>query len=94
MTVRWPFTVALLAAVGGCAGCAAPGTPTAAGGSTGTPAAGPTAAPGGLRVLHLGDFGEQTRQQAAVAAAVSAAHARASFAVAVFAGALPSRPHS
>jgi tartrate-resistant acid phosphatase type 5 len=86
MTIRWPLTVALLAAAGGCTGCAAPGTPPAAGGSTGTLAAGPTAAPGGLRVLHLGDFGEQTRQQAAVAAAVSAAHARASFAVAVFAG--------
>ena len=41
---------------------------------------------GELRVLHLGDFGERTPQQAAVARAAAAGHARAPFALALFAG--------
>jgi hypothetical protein len=41
---------------------------------------------GGVRVLHLGDFGENTQQQAAVAAAAAALHARSPFALALFAG--------
>lgn len=45
-----------------------------------------TPGPAGLRVLHLGDFGERTPQQAAVAGAAAALHARANFAVALFAG--------
>jgi len=48
----------------------------------------PLAAPAGaaLRVLHLGDFGDQTTQQEAVAAAAAALHARSPFALALFAG--------
>ena len=46
----------------------------------------PQPAAGGLRVLHLGDFGERTPQQAAVASAAAALHARAPFALALFAG--------
>jgi hypothetical protein len=68
----------LLAAAAGWAGCvgAAPVTTEA-----------PTAAvPAGLRVLHLGDFGERTPQQAAVAQAAALDHARAPFSLAVFSG--------
>lgn len=39
-----------------------------------------------LRVLHLADFGDATRQQAAVAAAVAAAHRRTPFDLALFPG--------
>jgi hypothetical protein len=42
--------------------------------------------PDGLRVLHLGDFGERTSQQDAVAGAAAARHARTPFALALFAG--------
>jgi tartrate-resistant acid phosphatase type 5 len=45
-----------------------------------------TSCAGGLRVLHLGDFGERTPQQEAVARAASADHAREPFALALFAG--------
>ncbi len=85
MRVPWSIASALLIVAGGCSGRAGTGTPTARLESTRAPVAG-QAASGALRALHLGDFGEQTRQQAAVAAAVSAAHARANFAVAIFAG--------
>jgi tartrate-resistant acid phosphatase type 5 len=40
----------------------------------------------GLRVLHTGDFGDHTDQQAAVAGAAAALHARSPFALALFAG--------
>jgi 3',5'-cyclic AMP phosphodiesterase CpdA len=39
-----------------------------------------------VRALHLADFGDPTRQQSVVAAAVAAAHRRAPFDVALFAG--------
>ncbi|BDG06145.1 metallophosphoesterase [Anaeromyxobacter oryzae] len=45
------------------------------------PLAGPV-----VRVLHLADFGDRTRQQGAVAAAVVRAHQRAPFDLAVFPG--------
>jgi len=50
------------------------------------PGPAPAEVPGAVRVLHLADFGEATRQQAAVAARVTALHARAPFALALFPG--------
>jgi hypothetical protein len=44
-----------------------------------SPGAPPALAPPELRALHLGDFGDATRQQAAVASGIAAAHRRAPF---------------
>lgn len=44
------------------------------------------AAPPTIRALHLADFGDRTRQQAAVAAAVARAHRRSAFDLALFPG--------
>jgi hypothetical protein len=84
---------ALLLLSSACAGCRVPQPFTIRHGSAVPPATAPAGAPtlaglgfDGLRVLHLGDFGERTSQQDAVAAAAAARHARAPFAVALFAG--------
>jgi hypothetical protein len=85
VTLRAALAVAALAIAGGCAGCAR--TPfTVRQGSAEAPAAAPAVGAAGLRVLHLGDFGERTPQQVAVAIAVAADHARSPFALALFAG--------
>jgi hypothetical protein len=83
---------ALLLVGSACAGCRASQPFTFRHAQAGRPdTAAPATAPAepgpdGLRVLHLGDFGEQTPQQVAVAAAAAAIHARAPFALALFAG--------
>jgi len=75
-----------------CAGCADT-TFTVRRGAALTPAPappqvapGPAGAPAPLRVLHVADFGEVNAQQAAVARALTAAHRRAPFDLAVFPG--------
>jgi tartrate-resistant acid phosphatase type 5 len=83
--------LALLAAqllvAAGCAACA-DASYTVRRGAALSPAPAPTeaatAAP--VRVLHVADFGEVNGQQAAVAAALGAAHRRAPFTLAVFPG--------
>jgi hypothetical protein len=52
----------------------------------GTPAPSAPLAPPVARVLHLGDFGEGSRQQSAVAAGMAASHARLPFDLAFAAG--------
>jgi hypothetical protein len=73
---------ALLLALGGVAGgCGWAGSPTVTGRSAAArdPAPAPPRAPPEVRALHLGDFGDATRQQRAVAAGIRASHARAPF---------------
>lgn len=81
--------LALLAAAavagGACAGCA-DATYTVRRGAAERPAPAPAPAAGALRILHVADFGDVTRQQAEVAGALAAAHRRAPFALAVFPG--------
>lgn len=69
----------LLAGLSGC--CACPGSPafTVRAGAALSPSPAPPAAAPVARVLHFGDFGDPTCQQAAVAGAISAANARAPF---------------
>lgn len=86
MKLRPAIATALVAAAGGCAAFASAAPFTVRHGSAEAPAPSPAASDAGLRVLHLGDFGERTTQQAAVARAASADHARAPFALALFAG--------
>ena len=86
MSLRAAVATALLATAGGCAGCAAPSPYTVRHGSAVAPGPALAGSAGGVRVLHIGDFGERTAQQAAVAQAITAAHARAPFALAAFAG--------
>jgi hypothetical protein len=81
------------------AACAADPSFTVRRGAALTPGPAPVAVPGALRVLHLADFGQATAQQAAVAGRVTALHARAPFALALFPGDLiypcgpdPTRP--
>ncbi|MBK9518900.1 MAG: metallophosphoesterase [Anaeromyxobacter sp.] len=74
-----------LLALAGCAACADAAF-TVRRGAALAPAAAPPEATGALRVLHLADFGEQTAQQAEVAAGLAAAHRRAPFALAFLAG--------
>lgn len=73
-------------ALAGATACAADPTFTVRRGAALTPGPAPAEVPGALRVLHLADFGEATPQQAAVAARVTAAHAAAPFALALFPG--------
>ena len=75
----------LLASAGGCRACGAPTFTVRAPRAQAPPAAPPLAGPA-LRVLHLADFGDDTRQQAVVAGAVVEAHRRAPFDLAVFPG--------
>ncbi len=74
----------LLAAINGACGLLSPYTISH--GAAAAPAPDPAPGAGGLRVLHLGDFGEATRQQAFVARAAVALHRKAPFALAIFAG--------
>jgi hypothetical protein len=79
------LALALVAVTAGSAG-AAPFTVRHGAGAAPGPALPAGAGAGGVRLLHLGDFGERTPQQAAVAAAAARDHARAPFALALFAG--------
>ncbi|MGC3997031.1 MAG: metallophosphoesterase [Anaeromyxobacter sp.] len=69
-------------------GCCACGSPTFAvrRGAALDPTPAPQVAEPRLRVLHLGDFGDPTCQQAQVAEGLAAAHRRARFELAFFAG--------
>jgi hypothetical protein len=70
---------ALLGATG-CCGCASSPTLTVRNGAARAPAPAPAfAAAPAIRVLHLGDFGDRSCQQRAVAAGMAAAHGRAPF---------------
>ncbi len=69
----------LLAGLSGC--CACPGSPSftvRSGAALSPPPAPPAPAPS-ARILHFGDFGDSTCQQAAVTAAISGANGRAPF---------------
>lgn len=74
---------ALLAAGAACA--ASPGFTICHGAACAPPPAPPATAPA-VRVLHVGDFGDATQQQRAVAAALEAAHRRAPFDLVLDAG--------
>jgi hypothetical protein len=76
----------LLATAGACAGCSTAQPFTTRHGAAVAPPASATPQGEGLRILHLGDFGERTSQQAAVAAAAARLHASAPLSVAIFAG--------
>ena len=76
--------LALLAALIGCHGSCSPGTPYQQRDPRPLAAAPPLAAV--LRILHVGDMGDDTPQQRAVAGAVEAAHRRAPFDLVVSAG--------
>jgi hypothetical protein len=67
------------------AACGSP-TYTVIGAGARSPPPAPPLGPVVVRALHLADFGEQNAQQATVARAVAAAHARAPFDVALFPG--------
>jgi tartrate-resistant acid phosphatase type 5 len=87
MIARSAIAAALLIGAGGCVGCAGASQFTVRhGAALDPPAPAAAAATGGLRVLHLGDFGDGTPQQAAVAGAAAARHTRSPFALALFAG--------
>jgi tartrate-resistant acid phosphatase type 5 len=85
MRVAAVVAAACLAGAPGCSRCGSPTftvrAPRAAHPAPAPPLAGPV-----VRVLHLADFGEQNRQQAAVAGAVAAAHRAAPFDLAFFSG--------
>ncbi len=76
--------LALLAAAAGCPGSCSPSTPFQRRGAEPEAVAPPFAA--ALRVLHVGDMGDDTRQQRAVAQGIAAAHRRAPFDMAISAG--------
>jgi hypothetical protein len=71
----------LLALVGaaGCCGCASSPTLTVRTGAARDPGPAPALAPPAVRALHIGDFGDASCQQAAVATGIRGAHARAPF---------------
>jgi tartrate-resistant acid phosphatase type 5 len=75
-----------LATATGCCVCSTAPTFTVRRGSALAPAPAPALGPPALRVLHVGDLGDATRQQAAVASAMAGAHARRPFDLAVAAG--------
>jgi hypothetical protein len=68
-----------LAGASGCCRCAPARTLTVRNGPARAPPPGPALGPATLRAFHLGDFGDATCQQAAVAAALHAAHLRTPF---------------
>ncbi len=78
--------LALLVGAAGCHGCAGAPTFTVRNGAARTPGPAPTLAPPSLRALHLGDFGDRTRQQAAMASAIETAQRRTPFDLALDAG--------
>lgn len=78
------LTVGLLGGANGCCACQAPLTFDRRGPDAPGPAV--TLAPPVLRVLHIGDFGSPTCQQAAVAAGIADAQRRAPFDLAIHIG--------
>jgi len=78
--------LALLAGASGCCSCATSPSFTVRNGAALAPPAAPALPPPAVRALHLGDFGEASCQQEAVAGALSAAHRRAPFDVGFAAG--------
>ncbi len=77
--------LALLPAAGCCA-CATSPTFTVRNGAAKAPPPAPPLAPAAVRAFHLGDFGDSTCQQHAVASAIAAAPARAPFDLGVDSG--------
>jgi len=73
------------ASLAGCCSCGSPTFTYRAPRAQAPPAAAPLEG-ASRRFLHLGDFGDETCQQAQVAAAIEAAHRRAPFDAALFAG--------
>lgn len=86
MTGRAAAAALLLAGASGCCSCASSPTFTVRNGAALAPGPAPALAPAAVRALHLGDFGDDTCQQDAVASAMATAHARAPFDLAVAAG--------
>lgn len=78
--------VLALATATGCCACASSPTFTVREGAALAPGPAPALSPPALRVLHLGDFGDETCQQAVVASAMASTHARAPFDLAFAAG--------
>jgi len=78
------LALALLGGANGCCGCQAPGTFERRDPAPPGPAV--TLAPPVLRVLQIGDFGEPTCQQAAVAQGIADAQRRGPFDLAIHAG--------
>jgi 3',5'-cyclic AMP phosphodiesterase CpdA len=76
----------LLVGAAGCCACASTPSFTVRNGPALHPGPAPALAPPLVRVLHLGDFGDDTCQQAAVASGMSTAHRRAPFDLALAAG--------
>jgi tartrate-resistant acid phosphatase type 5 len=68
-----------LAGAAGCCGCATPPTRTVRNGAARDPGPAPALSAPALRALHIGDFGDGSCQQAAVAAGIRGAHGRAPF---------------
>ncbi len=69
----------LLAGAAGCCTCTTSPTFTVRNGAARAPPAPPAVPAIAVRALHLGDFGDETCQQAAVAAGIETAHRRAPF---------------
>ncbi len=87
MSRRGAAAALLLAcSAGGCCGWASTPSFTVRNGAALHPGPAPALAPPAVRALHLGDFGDDTCQQAAVASAMSAAHRREPFDLAFAAG--------
>lgn len=79
------LVVALATGAGATGGCAPPSY-TVRNGAALTPAPAPALSPPVVRVLHLGDFGDATRQQAAVAREIERSHRRTPFDLGLAAG--------
>ncbi len=80
--IRGGATASLLVLLAGAAGCCTCATSpgfTVRNGAARSPAPAPASPAPAVRVLHLGDFGDDTCQQASVAAAIGVAHHRAAF---------------
>jgi hypothetical protein len=80
------LAISLLAGANGCCSCAASGTFERHTGAAVVPPAAPALTPPVVRILHVGDFGEDTCQQAAVAAGIADAQRRTPFALALSVG--------
>jgi hypothetical protein len=78
MTAGAPALLLALAGAAGWVGCGSP-TFTVRNGPARAPGPAPSLGPTEVRALHLGDFGDASRQQAAVARGIEAAHRRAPF---------------
>lgn len=76
----------LLAGAAGCCDCAFPPSLTVRNGPAREPPPAPAVPPIAVRAVHLGDFGDATCQQEAVAEAIAAAHRRAPFDLGLAAG--------